>query len=99
MLADRSPYGASFLVGSPAFRIILAASCNNNGRISPLCFRAPSSSASAVRHFTISSEVIGYLRKSRIATLLRGHGEDAHVLRAREIGPAGTMSPIVMRSS
>ena len=38
MLADRSPYGASFLVGSPAFRIILAASCNNNGRISPLCF-------------------------------------------------------------
>jgi hypothetical protein len=48
MLADRSPYGASFLVGSPAFRIILAASCNNNGRISPLCFRAPSSSASAV---------------------------------------------------
>ena len=27
MLADRSPYGASFLVGSPAFRIILAASC------------------------------------------------------------------------
>jgi hypothetical protein len=81
MLADRSPYGASFLVGSPAFRIILAAPCNNNGRISPLCFRAPSSSASAVRHFTISSEVI--------AALLRGHGEDAHVLRAREIGRPG----------
>ena len=60
MLADRSPHGASFLVGSPVFRIILAASCN-----------------------------IGYLRKSRIAALLRGHGEDAHVLRAREIGRPG----------